>query len=1033
MLLSDTAIRRPVTTLVAMAAMIIFGWIAFQNMGLDLFPEVDFPYVSVTTTLIGASPEVIDMDVTDVLEEQITTIEGIKSVRSTSYGGMSRIFVEFQLDKDVDVAAQEVRAKVNLAERDLPDDADKPIVDKVDVAAQAIMWIAVSSRGDYARLAHYADKVAKEKLQAIPGVGRIQTAGLREREIRVWVDPKKLEARGLSPQDVVGAIKLKHVELPGGRIERLDKEFSVKIEGEYRSVEELKSLVLSSRDGAVTRLRDVARVVDDKEDLRTVARFNGVPTIGLGIQKQSGTNTVEVARRVKAEVEEMKKTVPEGIHLDNGYDASEFIEASMEGVQVDILFGVLLTSLIMLLFLRNIRITFISVVAIPISLIGGFVFMYAMGFTINNMSMMGMSLAVGMVIDDAIVVLENIFRHVEEGAPPMQAASQGTSEVGLAVIAATSSIAAVFVPVAFMKGIVGRFFYQFGLTVAVTIAISAIVSLTLTPMLCSRLLRKETARHPLYLKLEKGFESLESAYRRVLGWVTRHRIVTVLIALTAFGAGMALTPFIGKEFNTQDDEARFMLRFEMPTGTSIYETEERMRKVEHVVFSQPEVKHAFAAIGMMGGEVNRGIMVVHMVPRRERDIHQVEFMRRLRSLLGAYEDMTSSVEYMSIIGGGQRETDIQYIIQGPEVSELAEVSDRIVQALEALGGFVDVDTNLRITKPEVKVFIDRGLADDLGVDVRTISQNIYTLFGGVDAGKYKEGGERYDIRVRALPRDRDNPEDLYQISVRSLGGTLVKAPNLLKVEVGQGPNVINRFNRRRAVTLYSNLEDKPMGQAMEELEKTVDEMLPKDGRWGTATTGRTRAFQETFVYMGYAMIVAVLIIYMVLAAQFESFIHPFTVMLSLPLCVIGVFGLLLLTGNTLNIMSYIGMIMLTGIVTKNSILLVDYTNTLRSRGMDKLEAVLQAGPTRFRPILMTAGSTIIAVLPVALGMSEGGESRAPMALAVIGGMFTSTFLTLLVIPVVYLLLDDFASWLRRKFQGSAAAVASTRGTEGTQS
>lgn len=1032
MLLSDTAIRRPVTTLVAMAAMIIFGWIAFQNMGLDLFPEVDFPYVSVTTTLIGASPEVIDMDVTDVLEEQITTIEGIKTVRSSSYGGMSRIFVEFELDKDVDVAAQEVRAKVSLAEGDLPDDADKPIVDKLDVAAQAIMWIAVSSRGDYARLANYADKVAKERLQSIRGVGMVQTAGLREREIRVWVDPRKLEARGLSPQDVVRAIKLKHVELPGGRIERLDMEFSVKIEGEYKSVEELGSLVLSSRDGAVTRLRDVARVVDDKEDLRTVARFNGVPTIGLGIRKQSGTNTVEVARRVKAEVEEMKKTVPEGIHLDSGYDASDFIEASMEGVQVDILFGVLLTSLIMLLFLRNIRITFISVIAIPISLIGGFVFMYAMGFTINNLSMMGISLAVGMVIDDAIVVLENIFRHVEEGSPPMQAASQGTSEVGLAVIAATSSIAAVFIPVAFMKGIVGRFFYQFGLTVAVTIAISAIVSLTLTPMLCSRLLRREAVHHPLYLKLEKGFESLESAYRRVLGWVTRHRIVTVLIALTAFGAGMALTPFIGKEFNTQDDEARFMLRFEMPTGTSIYETEERMRKVELVVFSQPEVKHAFAAIGMMGGEVNKGIMVVHMVPRRERDIHQVEFMRRLRGLLGAYEDMTSSVEYMSIIGGGQRETDIQYIIQGPEVSDLAAVSDRIVQALKALGGFVDVDTNLRITKPEVKVFIDRGLADDLGVDVRTISQDIYTLFGGMDAGKYKEGGERYDIRVRALPMDRDSPEDLYQISVRSQGGTLVKAPNLLNIEVGQGPNVINRFNRRRAVTLYSNLEDKPMGQAMEELEKTVNEMIPKDGKWGTDTTGRTRAFQETFVYMGYAMIVAVLIIYMVLAAQFESFIHPFTVMLALPLCVIGVFGLLLLTGNTLNIMSYIGMIMLMGIVTKNSILLVDYANTLRSRGVDKLEAVLQAGPRRFRPILMTAGSTIIAVLPVALGMSEGGESRAPMAVAVIGGMLTSTFLTLLVIPVVYLSLDDFASWLRGLFRGPATAVASVKGTEGTQ-
>jgi HAE1 family hydrophobic/amphiphilic exporter-1 len=1030
MLLSDTAIRRPVTTLIAMAALILFGWIAFRNMGLDLFPEVDFPYVTVTTTLVGASPEVIDMDVTDVLEEQITTIEGIKTIRSQSYEGVSRIFVEFELDKDVDVAAQEVRAKVNLAERDLPDDVDKPIVDKLDVAAQAIMWIAVSSRGDYARLAQYADKVAKERLQSIRGVGMVQTGGLREREIRVWLDPEKLEARGLTPQDVVRAIKLKHVELPGGRVERLDKEYSVKIEGEYSSAEELAGLVLASRDGAVTRLRDVAKVNDGMEDLRTVARFNGVPTIGLGIRKQSGTNTVEVARRVKAELKEMQKTVPEGIHLEVAFDSSEFIEASMKGVQGDILFGILLTSLIMFLFLRNVRITMISVVAIPISLIGGFVVMYALDFTINNMSMMAMSLAVGMVIDDAIVVLENIFRHVEEGASPMHAAGAGTSEVGLAVIAATSSIAAVFIPVAFMKGIVGRFFYQFGLTVAVTIAISALVSLTLTPMLCSRLLQHEEKHHPLYNLLERGFQSLDVNYRRLLGWVTRHRAYTVLIALASFAAGMTLTPFIGREFSTQDDEARFMLRFEMPTGTSIYKTEERLREIEQIVFSQPEVTHGFSAIGMAAGEVNKGLMVVHLKPRAERKVHQTEFMRRLRGLLAVHKDMTSSVEYMSIFGGGERHADLVYIIQGPDVSALAQVSDRIVPTLRSLGGFVDVDTDLRITKPEVKVRIDRGLADDLGVDVRSISQDIYTLFGGVEAGKYKEGGERYDIRVRALPAVRDKPEDLYRTAVRSMDGTLVKSSNLMTIEVGQGPNVVNRYNRRRAVTIYTNLEDKPMGQALEELEKATQEILPKDGNWGAATTGRTQAFQETFVYMRYAMIVAIVIIYMVLAAQFESFIHPLTVMLSLPLCVIGVFGLLLITGNTLNITSYIGIIMLMGIVTKNAILLVDYTNTLRARGMQKVEAILQAGPTRLRPILMTAASTIIAVLPVALGMSEGGESRAPMAIAVIGGMLTSTFLTLLVIPVVYLLLDDLASWLRRRFRAPVSAM-SARGADRT--
>jgi HAE1 family hydrophobic/amphiphilic exporter-1 len=504
--------------------------------------------------------------------------------------------------------------------------------------------------------------------------------------------------------------------------------------------------------------------------------------------------------------------------------------------------------------------------------------------------------------------------------------------------------------------------------------------------------------------------------------------VTVLIALASFGAGMVLQPFIGKEFSTADDESRFFLRFELPTGTSIYETEKRLQEIERIVYSQPEVSHGFAAVGMGGGEVNKGVMAVLLKPRHERKLHQVEVMERLRDLLDPFEDMTTSVEYMAIVGGSGRNADIEYIIQGPDLEQLSEASNKIVPALRSLGGFVDVDTNLRITKPEVKVSIDRGLADDLGVDVRSISQDIYTLFGGADAAKFKEGGERYDIRVRALPSDRDTPEDMYQIAVRSLGGTLVKAPNLLMIEVGHGPNVVNRFNRRRAVTLYANLEEKPLGQALDELERTINEIIPRDGNWGTGTVGKTRGFKETFTYLGYALIVAVLIIYMILAAQFESFIHPLTVMLSLPLSFVGVFGLLLLTGNTLNILSYIGIIMLIGIVTKNSILLVDYTNTLRSRGMEKVEAVLQAGPTRFRPILMTAGSTIVAVLPVAFGVSEGGESRAPMAVAVIGGMFTSTFLTLLVIPVVYLLMDDLASWLRRRVWGSPARAVGQEAT-----
>ncbi len=605
-------------------------------------------------------------------------------------------------------------------------------------------------------------------------------------------------------------------------------------------------------------------------------------------------------------------------------------------------------------------------------------------------------------------------------------------EVNLAVIAATSSIAAVFIPVAFMKGMIGRFFFQFGVTVAVTIVISAMVSLTLTPMLCSRLLKHQERHNAFYDLLERGFRALESFYRRTLGWVVAHRGTTVLIAFIAFGVGIALVPFIGKEFVTSSDEGRFIIRFELPTGTSIFETEKRLWELERILFSQPEVKHAFTGVGMGGGrEVNQGMMFVVLKPKGERKVHQKVLMRRLRNLLAQYKDMKSSGEYISILGEGRRNTDIKYIIQGPTVRGLAEISNRIVKILRKRGGFVDVDTDLRITKPEVKVFIDRNLADDLGVDVRTISENIYILFGGVEAAKFKEGGERFEIRVRALPFDRDKPQDLYRVSMRAQDGRLVKAPNLLKIEVSEGPNVVNRFNRMRSVTLYTNLEGKPMGEALAELDRITAELLPKDGRWGTETTGRTQAFRESFLYMGYALMVAILIIYMILAAQFESFIHPFTVLLSLPLCIVGVFGLLLITGNTLNIYSYLGVIMLVAIVTKNAILLVDYANTLRGRGMGKVEAMLQAGPTRFRPILMTAASTIIGILPVALALSTGGESRAPMAVAVIGGMLTSTFLTLLVIPVVYLLMDDLSGWLRRRFFGSAEPVAAAGGETGS--
>jgi HAE1 family hydrophobic/amphiphilic exporter-1 len=1024
MWLSDTSIRRPVTTLTLMAALVVFGWLAFTRMGVDAFPEVEFPIVTVQTVLVGASPEVMDQDVTDPIEEQIKTIGGIRQLTSASMEGFSIVTVEFELDKDIDVAAQEVRAKVALARRFLPDDIDEPIVEKFDIGGFPFMWLGVSGSVPYSELSFYAEKVLKEQLQSIKGVGNVEVGGLRKREIRVWLDPQKLEARGLTAQDVARAIQLKHVELPGGRIETPEIEYSVKVEGEYASVEELRQLVVADRGGTIITLADVGRVDDGFEDLRAIARFNGSPTVGLGIRKQPKSNLVEVADRVKARLDEIRPHLPPGISIAIAYDGSTQIKESIAGVQTDILIGILLTAAIMYLFLRTVRTTVVAVVAIPISLLGGFVVMKALDFTANNMTMLAISLAVGMVIDDAIVVIENIYRHIEMGEPPMEAARVGTAEVGLAVLAATTSIAAVFIPVAFMEGIVGRFFYQFGLTVALTILISAFVALTLTPYLSSRLMRHEVSHGRLYNLLERAFQGLERSYRRALEWAVRHRWTVMGLATAAFVAGLALVPFIGTEFITEADEGFFVVNFELPTGTSLEKTNIRMRELEERLYSNPEIASSFAAVGLqmgMGAEPNKGLFFVNLVPKKQRQASQREVMERVRGQLDIDPSMLITLETFNAFGATGRNTDISYVIQGPSTRELGELADRITAEMRAGGRFKDVDTDLRTTKPDVKVRINRGLANDLGVDVRSISGEVYALFGGNEVAKFKDGGYRYDIRIRALPEFRGRPEDLDGIAVRAESGQLIKSPNLIDYEVGTGPNSINRFDRRRSVTLFANGQGIGAGDALAEVERLVERLMPDDGRFGVALTGNAQTQRESFASLLTALVLSILIIYMVLAIQFESFIHPFTIMLSLPFTMIGVFGMLWLTGTTLNIFSFIGIIMLMGIVTKNAILLVDFANQQREKGVDKVAAILQAGPVRLRPILMTAASTMIGVVPVALALSQGGEARAPLAIAVIGGTATSTLLTLLIIPVVYLLLDDATAWVGQRFSARSRA------------
>ena len=815
MFLSDTAIKRPVTVLLFTAGILIFGYIAFQNMGVDLYPEIEFPTVSVSSSLPGADPEIMDSDVTDVLEEQINTIEGVKTIQSTSREGNSQIVVEFVLDKDVNVAAQEVRDKVNLAQRQLPRDLEAPIVQKLDMSMAPFLWVAVTSTGDYQRMARYADEVVKERLQTVPGVGAIILGGYQERQIRIWLNPDELEARNLTPRDVAAAIRLKHIELSGGRIEQPDREFVVKIKGEYESVEELGELVVATRNQTVIRLKDVARVEDGSQDMRSIARFNGLPAVGLGIQKQSGTNTVEVAQGVKAALAEIVKVLPEDINADVAFDTSRFIEVAMNDVLFDLILGAILAAVVMLVFLQDFRMTFISIMAIPTSIIASFVGMYALDFTINNMTMLAMSLAIGIVIDDTIVVLENISRYIEQGMARVQAARIGTSEVGLAVLAASSSIIAVFVPVAFMRGLIGRFFFQFSLSVALAVLVSVVISFTLTPMLCSRLLRKIPRRGRIFQAFENIFKTVERTYSKYLDLALRRRWPTVGAASLIFLLGLALVPFVPKGLVTEPDESSFMMLFELPTGTSMDRMDQYLRQIETVVFSQDEVVSAFAGTGMMGG-TNSGIIFVVLLPPNQRKANQAEIKSRLRELVAeAVPNAHFAIENMSPMGHAGRNAEVQFIVKGPDVEELDRVTTQMMEQMKQTPGLVDIDNDLRLDKPEFKVSIARNLADDLDVNVRDIAENFSILFGGQDVATFKEGGKRYDIRLRALPDARLNAEDLLRISMRSSRVPLIDAANLVEVEQGMGPNSINRHNRSRSVILFANLEGISLGTALE--------------------------------------------------------------------------------------------------------------------------------------------------------------------------------------------------------------------------
>jgi len=1026
--LSDVSIQRPVFTWMLMMALLVFGLLGYARLGVDQYPKMEFPVVTVDARLEGASPDGIEEDVTDVLEERLNSIANVRSLRSTSYQGIVRIEIEFELGTDLDTAVQDVRDQVALARGRLPDAVEPPVVTRRDVSRYAVIYAAVFSERSIPEVTEYIRRHVKPPLETIPGVAGVWVFGGQERNIRIWLDADALRARGLAASDILLALRREHVDLPGGLVEGARLEWAVKTDAQFRSVEALEGMVVAHRGDALVHLRDVARVEDGIEDVRSLTRFNGKPGIVIGVAKQSDANTVAVTNAVYERLDELRPLLPPGIEIADraGYiDFSLSIREAVDETLFALIFGGLLAVFVVFVFLRRTRPTLIVAAAIPLSVIATFGLVWLFGYTLNTMTLLGLTLSIGVVIDDAIIVLENIERHREGGKPASLAASDGTRQITFAAAAATFSVAAVFVPVAFAEGLIGSFLGEFGLTVAGSVVISLFVALTLTPMLAARMPPPKS--HPeggLYHRLEIGFGALERGYRTLLDWSLAHRLLTTAIALGSFALAIFFGSRLGAEFFPPSDSGIIFTRFQTPSGTSLEASADVLDQNQAFFLALPELGGMFGNLGRSSTDValpNHGTMVATLVPRDQRTRTTHELVREARAWMA--EIPGQKVRVMDPSGAFASNVAFEVQLRGQvSLAELDRQATRLIQALERGGGFVDLDKSLKVGLPEVRVVPDRAKAAALGVDAATLAQVVQVMIGGLDIGTFKEAGSRYDIRMRLERDDRATPSSVRDLYVRGANGTLVELRNLVRLETGASPSAITRVDRQRAVTVSGNLDGIVLAEAVERAREIAGELLPEGVTLRLA--GDAESMQDAARQFLLMVGLAVLVIYMVLAAQFESFVLPLSVMLALPFSMVGALGGLLLAGMTLNLFSMIGIILLIGLVTKNSILLVDYANQLQAGGMDRMEAMRTAAPVRMRPVLMTAFSMIFGVLPAALGLGPGSETRAPMAVATAAGMFSSMLLTLLVVPVFYVSLDALGERARRRIRSALTQGAS---------
>ena len=1030
MFLSDLSIKQPVLATMMMVALAVLGLASYQALNVDLFPDVEFPIVTVTTRYVGASPETVERDVTKTIEESVNTVEGVRHIESSSQEGLSSIVVQFNIGVPTLNASQDIRGKVAAIRGELPREIDEPVIQRIDPSAAPIVSVAVDAPSLTPRaVSDIADKLIKRRLENVPGVGAVNLVGEAKREIQVVVDRTRLEAYGLSLAQVVDALRMQNVDAPAGTADRGSTEAMVRVAARGRSAAQIAAIPVKQLDDRTLLVRDVAQVIDGVEQARSLAFVNDRPAIALDVQKQAGANTVAVADGVKAAVTAMTPELPPGVSLQVVRDDSTFIRDSIEDVQVTLVLGGLLTVFIVFLFLNSWRSTVITGLTLPISVISAFIAMRIFGFTLNVLTLMGLSLAIGMLIDDAIVVRENIVRHMQRGKNHLDAARDGTAEIGLAVMATTFTIVAVFIPVAFMGGMVGQFFYDFGITVAAAVLVSLFVSFTLDPMLSSRWYDpdvEESRRRGLIgrglQRFNSWFDDLHTAYERTLDWALRHRWAVTGMALIAFLAAFPILAVLGGDFMPDFNRGEYQVSFKATPGATLRETGDRAQQMVARLRALSDVDYTYTTIGEAGAQfrpVTEGSTYVKLKESRGGTFSAV-----LRSAREAVEGVPGLTFGLTEAGAfGQK--PIQISVRGPEVDELDRISRALVGAMRKIPGVADVESSLEKSKPELRVEVNRQRAADLGIPVSIIATTLQAGVVGQVATTIEDSlGDSHDVRVRLRPDQRRFSEDLLRLSVPTdkddASGDKILKPlrEVADVLPGSGPSSIRRKDLAREVRVSANTDGRPLQEVSIDIEAAGAKLNLPPG-YDIVSGGDTEELNNMFSDMFQALGLAVIFIYLILASQFGSFTHPLSIMLSLPLSLFGVAVMLYFTHDTLNIMSMIGLIMLMGLVTKNAILLVDFTNQARAQGLARHQALLRAGTTRLRPIVMTTLAMIFGMLPLAFAIGAGAEMRAPMARAVIGGLITSTLLSLLVVPVVYTFLDDFRpaavlSWVRNR-------------------